>query len=167
VYGIDIDEVCQAYSAEQTDIFIGDQEDRNFWREFKARVPQIDILVDDGGHLFNQQIVTLEEMLPHIKPGGIFLCEDVYGTENGFSSFCQGLTTKLYSFPLAQAHEEPSIQANALQKWVRGIYFYPYVAVIEKVAEPVELLPRNGMEPFGNQAQWRSIRSAMTMRHSS
>ena len=32
------------------DIFIGDQVDSEFWRQFISNVPHIDIVIDDGGH---------------------------------------------------------------------------------------------------------------------
>ena len=35
IYGIDIEDVCKAHQNEYTDVFIGDQEDRGFWRTFK------------------------------------------------------------------------------------------------------------------------------------
>jgi hypothetical protein len=48
--------------------------------KFKALVPKVDIVVDDGSHLPEHQIVTLEEMLPHVSAEGVYLCEDI---ENG------------------------------------------------------------------------------------
>ena len=36
------------------------------------------ILIDDGGHTMEQQIVTFEELYDHINDGGIYLCEDVH-----------------------------------------------------------------------------------------
>src|SRR2546427_178249 len=77
VTGVDIDARCKAYENERTRIFIGDQEDRRFWKRFREQAPPVDILIDDGGHTPEQQMVTLEEMLPHIRPGGVYLCEDV------------------------------------------------------------------------------------------
>src|SRR5215831_11037598 len=70
VYGIDINEACKGYEDGTTKIFIGDQSDRDFWRRFRTAVPDIDIVIDDGGHMPEQQIVTLEETLPYIRPGG-------------------------------------------------------------------------------------------------
>ncbi len=74
VYGVDIEEACRSYANETTSIFIGDQADREFWKRFRKAVPKVDILIDDGGHEPEQQIVTLEEMLPHIRNGGVYLC---------------------------------------------------------------------------------------------
>ena len=43
-------------------IFVGSQSDRNFLRKIKSEIPKVDILIDDGGHTMEQQIVTFEEM---------------------------------------------------------------------------------------------------------
>src|SRR5436190_5798105 len=66
IYGVDILDQCRSYESENVKIFIGDQQSREFWRGFKSKVPHVDILIDDGGHLAEQQIVTLEEILPHL-----------------------------------------------------------------------------------------------------
>ena len=53
---------------------IGDQGDPAFWRSALPAIPRIDVVIDDGGHEPNQQIVTLEALLPHMNPGGVYLC---------------------------------------------------------------------------------------------
>lgn len=37
-------------------------QDREFWRKALAEVPQLDIVLDDGGHTMKQQITTFEEV---------------------------------------------------------------------------------------------------------
>jgi hypothetical protein len=37
-----------------------------------------------------QQIATREELLPHLQPGGVFLCEDLHGAYNRFASLLAG-----------------------------------------------------------------------------
>lgn len=75
-YGIDINPKCKQFERPGVNIFIGSQSDRKFLREVKQQIPDLDILIDDGGHTMKQQIVTFEEMFPKIKDGGIYLCED-------------------------------------------------------------------------------------------
>jgi hypothetical protein len=65
----DIEAACESYEDPQTKIFIGDQADRSFWERFKQDVPKLDIVVDDGGHEPDQQIATMEALLPHLRPG--------------------------------------------------------------------------------------------------
>jgi len=150
VYGVDIEEACKCYENEFTEIFIGDQADRSFWKAFKQRVPYIDVLIDDGGHRPEQQIVTLEEMLPHIRPGGVYLCEDVHGIHHRFLSYMHGLVKNLNA--MAVDSLEPGIRPSAFQSWIHSVHFYPYVTVIEKAENPVRqfIAPKHGTEwqPF-------------------
>ena len=41
-------------------------------------VGDVDVLLDDGGHTYQQQIVTVESALEHINPGGKIIVEDTY-----------------------------------------------------------------------------------------
>ena len=91
VYGIDIEPACEVYAREGIEVVIGDQADRTFWSKFRRDVPDVDVLIDDGGHTPEQQMVTLEEMLPHLQPGGVYMCEDVHGTGNQFTRFAYRL----------------------------------------------------------------------------
>jgi methyltransferase family protein len=136
IYGVDIAEECKVYENEYTSIFIGDQADRSFWKAFKQRVPYLDILIDDGGHTTEQQIVTLEEMLPHLRPGGIFLCEDVVGVYNGFSAYVHGLVSNLNETRAGVL--EDGVNASEFQNWIHAVHFYPYVTVIERADKPLQ-----------------------------
>ena len=73
IYGVDIEPNCRAYENDKTKIFIGDQADRSFWREFRQKVPFLDIVIDDGGHQTEQQIVSLEELLHSLFSAGAYL----------------------------------------------------------------------------------------------
>lgn len=129
VYGIDCQEACKEYEDDRTKILIGDQADRGFWRSFREQVPQLDVLIDDGGHLPEQQIITLEETLPYLRPGGVYICEDVTGEYNQYAAYISGFSTALNAFDLVA---ESVVRANALQRSIASIHFYPFVTVIEK-----------------------------------
>jgi hypothetical protein len=157
VYGVDIQPSCRAYESDSVKVFIGDQADRDFWKRFKHDVPAIDIVIDDGGHLPEQQIVTLEELLPYLQPGGVYLCEDVHGTINEFASYVSGFAHNLNAFEQGQNNLENNERrivhrATPLQSAVQSIHLYPYVTVIERTDSPIfELVaPKRGTqwEPF-------------------
>jgi SAM-dependent methyltransferase len=155
VYGVDIEEACLSYQDDNTKVFIGDQEDRGFWARVRQAAPSIDILIDDGGHHPEQQRVTLEEMLPHLRSGGVYLCEDIHGDKNLFASFVYGLASNLNSTIWTKASQDVTAlcsETNSLQKSIRGVYLYPLVAVIEKRdAELQQLIaPKRGTkwQPF-------------------
>jgi Methyltransferase domain len=128
IYGVDIEPACRAYAGKQVDVFIGDQGDPAFWSTFREAVPTVDILIDDGGHVPYQQIATLEAMLPHMRPGGVYLCEDIGDAANPFHAYLDGLCR-----PLHQSYRMP----NAVQQQVASLHRYPFLAVIEKPSLPI------------------------------
>lgn len=152
IYGVDIEEACKTYENDHVSVFIGDQADRAFWRTFRKNVEGIDILIDDGGHTPQQQQVTLEEMLRHIRPGGVYLCEDVHGSFNRFSAFSAGLVHDLNCMNIIPGAPNPTSAVSGFQSSIHSIHFYPYVVVIEKHrARPTKLsAPKHGTEwqPF-------------------
>jgi hypothetical protein len=144
VYGVDKDEVCKEYENEWTRIFVGDQADRDFWRSVKASIPKLDVIIDDGGHQTEQQIVTLEEMLPHVSPGGVFACEDIGGDLNGFYAYVAGLGAHLNELDSglmsvlaggAVGESDLTTEASAFQSAIASIHLYPFIVVIEKAID--------------------------------
>ena len=77
IFGIDIDKDCLQYQSDRTKIFIGDQSDVSFLRNVKAKIPRIDILIDDGSHRAKDQKVTFDEMYYHVRKPGVYLIEDI------------------------------------------------------------------------------------------
>ena len=77
IFGIDIDEECQIHESDRTKIFIGDQGDVSFLRNVKAKIPRIDIIIDDGSHRAKDQKTTFEEMYYHLTMPGVYLIEDI------------------------------------------------------------------------------------------
>lgn len=157
IYGVDIEPACRTYESDKVKIFIGDQADRQFWHDFRQSVPVLDIVIDDGGHLPEQQIVSLEELLPHLRPGGVYCCEDVHGELNAFAIYVHGLNHKLNQARWVEQSlddNENSIvsSCNPFQAAVNSIHLYPFVSVIERNASPVAELrcPKRGTQwqPF-------------------
>jgi SAM-dependent methyltransferase len=141
IYGVDIDPACAVHEGGNVRVFIGDQADRDFWRRFKQAVPRVDILIDDGGHDPEQQIATFEEMLPHLSPGGVFLCEDVHGVFNGFALYANGLMQALNAAlwrktPPGPGEPELLCRTTGLQDMIQSVHAYPFVTVFEKQSHP-------------------------------
>jgi hypothetical protein len=58
------------------EIFIGDQSSELFWKNFFLKVGKIDILLDDGGHTNENQIITLNSAIQHVNDDGLIVIED-------------------------------------------------------------------------------------------
>ena len=150
IYGIDIDPACREFADDQVEILIGDQADRNFLRSVRERVSPIDILIDDGGHTMQQQLVTFEELFPHVAADGVFLCEDLhtsYWEEYGggylaphtFIEHAKQLVDDLHAWharkPKRKAWYSPKPPELAVSEFTRSahsLHFYDSVLVIEK-----------------------------------
>lgn len=137
IYGIDINEACRIYENGRIKIFIGDQKDRFFWRDVKLKIPALDIVIDDGGHGFEQQVVTLEELLPFMRPGGIYICEDLHGVFNRFASYVHGLSHKLNDYSLMREFRDDNerriiCDCTSFQSAIGSIHLYPFVTVLER-----------------------------------
>lgn len=128
IYGVDLDPRCRMREDARIKVVIGDQASPFFWSEFCADVPRIDVVIDDGGHEPRQQIATLEALLPQIRPGGVYVCEDVLGAFAPFHSYIDGFARMLH-----EVWRPP----HPMHHHVNSIHVYPGVIVIEKTDGPV------------------------------
>ena len=147
IIGVDIDENCKRLEDDQISIEIGSQEDKNFWHAFKAKYPRVDILLDDGGHTMNQQITTFREMFPHIKDGGLYMCEDCHTSyfdkdkwlggglrrEGTFIEFMKNIIDEINAFWTGDA-----LPITYNTRNLRGLHFYDSIVVAEKKKIPFD-----------------------------
>ena len=96
IIGIDLNPAAKKFEKDGFEIFIGDQEKPEFLNDFFKKIGKIDILLDDGGHTNNQQIVTTLNSIENIKDGGLLIIEDTHASymkefgnpsENSFVNF--------------------------------------------------------------------------------
>lgn len=141
IYAIDVFEQCKQFEEDRIEIFIGSQSDRAFLQEVKAKIPKVDILIDDGGHFMDQQIISFEELYPHINSGGTYLCEDLHtsywkrygGGYRNPSSFIE-YSKNFIDFINAWHAEDRQLQVNDITRSAYSLHYYDSVLVIEKKA---------------------------------
>lgn len=92
IIGIELNPEAKKWEDHGFEIFTGSQSDETFWQKFFAEIGPVDILLDDGGHTYEQQIITTECALPHIKDGGLLVVEDTH------TSYMRGFGPRRYSF---------------------------------------------------------------------
>ena len=92
IIGIDFNPNAKKWEEHGFEIFIGSQSDEEFWNNFKSKVGNIDLLLDDGGHTYEQQIITTELLLETINDGGLLVIEDKH------SSYMKNYGPRKYSF---------------------------------------------------------------------
>jgi cephalosporin hydroxylase len=80
LHGIDVDRRTLAYELEipGTKVRLVDQADARALRAFVDELGgSYDVILDDGGHTMEQQIVSFEVLFPHVVSGGIYVIEDL------------------------------------------------------------------------------------------
>ena len=147
IYGIDINPDCMQVEEENIKIFIGSQSDRDFLQRVIKQLPPIDILIDDGGHTMQQQIVSFEELFDHIKPDGVYLCEDMhtsywdnygggYKLPGNFIEYSKELIDKLNAYHYNRVDDFTTS--------VNSMHYYDSMLVIEKSPREKPVTSRTG-----------------------
>lgn len=153
VIGLDIDPACAALRENRREIYIGDQADMQFLAEVARKCGPFDIIVDDGGHVADQQIVSFLSLFPWLREGGVYFVEDLHTAFWGgyqasrfgfnFYDFAKGLIEKLSLFHLDQrlldryqlprdSRSEKIEYRNFAASDVFSICFFDSMAVFEK-----------------------------------
>ena len=78
IIGIDNNPNCKQFENDNFEIYIGSQSDDTFWTEFYKKIGNVDIILDDGGHSNDQQIISLIQSIKYINDGGLYVVEDVH-----------------------------------------------------------------------------------------
>lgn len=151
IYGIDISNSTKVYEEEDTTnhtrIFIGDQGQNTFWDDFQKQVPKLDVIIDDGGHSLEEMEVTLKRMLFHLRPGGVFITEDITGAKNEFFKYCLKFFQELHHD--GPKDQEGKVKASKMQDIIDSVHYYPWLLVVEK-----RETPRNYLQAPMHGTQW-------------
>ena len=173
IFAIDINPQCKQFETERTKVFIGSQEDKEFLRSVQKQIPQVDILIDDGGHTMNQQIVSFESFFEHIKDDGIYLCEDThtsywnnygggYKRKGTFIEYSKNLIDRINAWH----SREKNLKVDSITKKVDSIHFYDSIVVINKKRKKPPLSrmsgkfmipPENFPIPASEKKFWRQV----------
>lgn len=128
IIGIDLNPIAKKWQKDGFEIYIGSQSDPFFWRKFFKKVGKVDIILDDGGHTNEQQIITACETISNIKDDGLLIVEDVctsymrrFGNPSkmSFIEWCKGVVNNINSrFPGIHKSDLP------YKKFVHSIQFF-------------------------------------------
>ena len=155
IIGIDLHPNAKELEKHGFEIYIGSQSNKNFWRNFYAKVGKIDILLDDGGHVNDQQIITLSESVNNINDGGIIMTEDVhtsYFKKFGNPSKYSYINYSKYLIDIVNSRfPETKIKKNNFRNKIYSISFYESIVAIKinsKKSIESTLLKNNENEMF-------------------
>lgn len=145
IVGIDNDLNCITtlqYDNPNIELHYGDQSDPLFWKVFFEKYPEVDVIIDDGGHEMHQQVITLESCFPKLKVGGIHITEDCHtsympdykaeifhpGTFIEYSKVCVDIVNADWRTKSQEEFE----RRLPIFKELSGVFFYDSIVVFEK-----------------------------------
>lgn len=139
IIGLDINAECKNIEEKNIKVYIGDQGNRDFLRTLKEQLGRVDIIIDDGGHRMDQQIISFEELFEILADDGIYLCEDChtsywpsfnggYKKEDTFIEYSKRMIDGLN----VQHIEEPVVPTFNNCNIIKSLTFYDGLVFIEK-----------------------------------
>lgn len=140
IVGVDIRPECRAYAVPGSTVEIGSQDDPTFLDYLARTYGPFDILIDDGSHIHAHQLATFRALFPHIKPNGLYVCEDLcssyweeeYGGGVGKPGTHAAVLKTLVDEVNGWFWRDDPAEPGSLTPVLNGLHFYPALAIVEK-----------------------------------
>ncbi len=147
--GVDIDPRCVDYAEENITIETGDQSSGEFWKDFFSRHGEFDIIIDDGSHNNQHQMLTFMMAWPFLKDGGTLLVEDLhcsywaeyaggYRSKSSFIEFAKDRADDINAF---WSKDPNSFRPNQFTTELGSMSFYDSIVAFEKTKRPGPSVP--------------------------
>ena len=143
MYGVDYDPQFLNHTYGDARVYheYGDQSKSEFWKSYLPNKPEFDIIIDDGGHEMQQQIVTLTNTFPKLKDGGLYVVEDTHTSywEQWGGGFDKPTTFLSFAKSLVDLLHKDHIKDRSAPRELVDIFnnlkcvtFYNSVTILEK-----------------------------------
>lgn len=152
IVGLDINPECRRFQTDRVAIRIGDASNPGFLFDVVAEFGKPLVFVDDGSHRWDHQIATLQVMFPILRPGGIYVLEDIDTSFEGWTRAAPfaGLSP-ISAFDYIVRLARPVVAADRLgdepphdlfildnHAWVGSVELARRTAILAKKLQPAE-----------------------------
>lgn len=140
IIGVDNNPACRVFAQGRVQVEIGSQADPAFLSMLAAKYDPT-VIIDDGSHQSAHVFLTFAHLFPILRPGGIYILEDLYLHHGGHASSFHaqgGITPTEYmaqaAIRIASQYVEPECDAAAreLVRMIDRIEFIPRAIAIHK-----------------------------------
>lgn len=146
IYGLDIHDKSGIQLPARTKIFKGSQADGDFLLKMMSEIGNPEIIIDDASHMNVLTIMSFKHLFPWVKPGGIYVIEDIessWWTEHGFDGVSDpwdyntptsvNLARDLVTNVNAPRYVHADWAALPIEQYpIASIHFYPNLVIFEK-----------------------------------
>ncbi|MEU3825503.1 class I SAM-dependent methyltransferase [Streptomyces sp. SID486] len=156
IYGLDLFDKTVA-DQPRVKTLIGSQADPGLLAAIAARHGPFDVIIDDGSHVNAHVLTSFRTLLPHLRPGGRYVIEDLwtayspsYGGVTGRTAG-PGTSVGLLKELLDGLHHENHGEPDGTGAQVVGVHVYHNLAVVEKGRNEEGGVPAWCSEPHPGQ----------------
>jgi hypothetical protein len=149
IVGADIEPMAKRWRGERIEIEYMDQSNLEDLNRVAIKHGPFDIVIEDGSHLWEHQITTLKTLYPHVRPGGLYVVEDLQTNFGEMQADYRGVATQTcvqflktwLDYHIAdtllplQGLEDPFLRTYG--RGALTMNFYKRVCLIEKRALPL------------------------------
>ena len=159
IIGVDIDENCRNIDfPENVTVEIGDQSDPEFLKYLSNKYGQFNIVLDDGGHTYDQITTSFNLLFDSVALDGIYMIEDTCcqfwenskflgssGTDS-FKEFVWDLVQKvnadmgdhsLIDYWYLKPEERSELRHSTVGRFIGNVSVYESIVVVEKMERPI------------------------------
>ena len=88
IVGCDIDDKCHNlnYDDKRIKVVVGNINSNETYSKISSLINQFDILIDDGSHISSDIIISFIKYFPIVKPGGIYVIEDIHCSYDSYNT---------------------------------------------------------------------------------
>lgn len=146
ISGLDIND---SEAIDGTKIFKGDQKDPVVLKSIVEEIVDFDVIIDDGSHKWEDQIASFKILWPSVKPGGVYVIEDLhtsyfmeFGEPGGLNTmdFLHLIMNEVNMYGEGglgdcrnlQGYEQIKNQLSIYQTTIESMTFYPSIVFIRK-----------------------------------
>lgn len=155
IVGIDIDPRVRQLEEPGIHVLVGDQSDPEFLASLCERFGPFDVVLDDGGHFPQHQIASITHLWPSLKPGGVYLVEDLhtsywarYGAGRRHpDSFVSWLHDRIDDMH-AYHSEEEGFDVGPWTRTLDGIHIHDSIVALERADREPPVHRRTGRPAF-------------------
>lgn len=112
IYGADVDKGV-LFTEERIETFFVDQTRPDTLKELAAKLPQLDLVIDDGLHFPRANLNTINFALPLLKEGGLVVVEDIVAEQIPFWHVAITVLSMRYDCQFVQMKSEAILIVKA------------------------------------------------------